>query len=163
MPSIDLRLTGNGPAWPDLAAKEQAGKLIHVTQAIGISGIPNGMQSGAPSVAIRLDLQDGRVVLVETSLKLFLMAANGLRARFGDPLSGDPGTFGEKLEAIQNLFDVRENAEGFIEVGSHALFQPGLSREEALNLAGFLVAAADPSFLHVDFLRVMRRIDSDAR
>jgi hypothetical protein len=34
---------------------------------------------------MRIDLDDGSVVLAETSLALFLTVADGLRARYGDP------------------------------------------------------------------------------
>jgi len=59
--------------------------------AIGVTGLKGGMSSGKPSVMLRFDLPpedgfpQGRVVLAETSLALFLMAADGLKARFGDP------------------------------------------------------------------------------
>jgi hypothetical protein len=84
MPSIALNLVGDGDAdgvWPDLADKT----VHHVTSPIGIGALRGGMQSGAPSVAMRLELDDGSVVLAETSLVLFLSAADALRARFGDP------------------------------------------------------------------------------
>ena len=40
------------------------------------------MTSGNPSVAIRVDLPDGRIVFVETSVKLFLAAAALIRAKY---------------------------------------------------------------------------------
>jgi hypothetical protein len=42
-------------------------------------------ESGKPSVALGFELPDGRWVLAETSLALFLTAAEALRARYGDP------------------------------------------------------------------------------
>lgn len=50
-----------------------------------ITALAGGMMSGAPSVMLRLDLPDGRTVLAQTSLRLFLAAADMLRARYGDP------------------------------------------------------------------------------
>jgi hypothetical protein len=43
------------------------------------------MVSGKPSIAIRLDLDDGSSVVAETSLALFLMAADAFKAKYGDP------------------------------------------------------------------------------
>lgn len=79
MPHLSVLPHGDG-AWPDLAAKDVA----HV-QTFAVAGLPAGMASGAPSVMLRLDLPDGRVVLAETSLKLFLSAADALRVAHGDP------------------------------------------------------------------------------
>ena len=73
------------PAWPDLL--ERTDDVYHLAGGshIQVTGLEGGMQSGRPSVAIRLDLEDGRVVLAETSLALFLSAADALKARYGDP------------------------------------------------------------------------------
>lgn len=83
MVAIDLNLEGDG-IWPDLRGKH----VIHLTDGstIGIAALPGGMRSGRPSVAIRIDLDGQRVVFVETSLRLFLAAADALRARYGQEL-----------------------------------------------------------------------------
>jgi hypothetical protein len=83
MPSINLVL-GPEPVWPDLADRE----VIHYLEPIGMSALPGGMESGATSVVIRLDLPDGRVVMAETSLALLLGAARAIAARYPSP----PGT-----------------------------------------------------------------------
>lgn len=51
-------------------------------------GLKAGMASGKPSVAIRLDLPDGKVVIAETSLALFLGAASALHTKFGGGSNG---------------------------------------------------------------------------
>jgi hypothetical protein len=81
---MKINLSGDG-AWPDLADKLERGKVIHLGEgsALGVSALAGGMQSGAPSVMIRFDLPDGRTVLAEMSLRLFLAAADALRARYG--------------------------------------------------------------------------------
>lgn len=78
-----LTLVLREPAWPDLHGRD----VIHLANdtRIEIAGLEGGMASGLPSVAMRLDLPDGRVVVAETSLVLFLTAADGLKARYGDP------------------------------------------------------------------------------
>lgn len=65
--------------------RQFADREVVRTQDITISGLPDGMTSGAPSVALFIELPDGRVVFAETSLKLLLTAADALVARFGDP------------------------------------------------------------------------------
>lgn len=59
-----------------------AEKVVH-TKTFTVTSLSGGMSSGAPSVAIILDLPDGRKVLAETSLRLFLSAARALRAKYG--------------------------------------------------------------------------------
>jgi hypothetical protein len=59
--------------------------LINNKQPIRVAGLDDGMTSGKPSVAFGIVLPDGRWVFAETSLRLFLTAADVLKARFGDP------------------------------------------------------------------------------
>lgn len=81
MPALHIHLDGEG-AWPDLAGRDD---VIHLADAarFEMGGLAGGMQSGAASVAFRLDLPDGRVVVAETSWRLFAMAFHAFAARFG--------------------------------------------------------------------------------
>ena len=79
MPGLKIILDSEG-CWEDL--REYPPSL---TQDLEVAGIPGGMASGKPSVMLRLNLPNGTTVLGETSLALFLTAADALRARFGDP------------------------------------------------------------------------------
>ena len=81
MPSLDIHLDGD-KCWPDLEAKRE--QIIHVTEHLEVAALSGGMQSGRPSVALRIDLPDGRVVIAETSMRLFLGAARAFRARYGE-------------------------------------------------------------------------------
>lgn len=86
MPAMNLKFDvkddGDG-AWPDLADK---GKKVHwVEDTIEVSALVGGMASGKPSVGLRLNLPDGSVCIAQTSLALFLTAAEALKARYGDP------------------------------------------------------------------------------
>jgi len=78
MPDLKLVMDGDG-AWPDLA--ETPEKIIHVTEGISMTRLTNGMASGKSSVAIRLNLPDGRVVIAETSMELFQSAARAFRVK----------------------------------------------------------------------------------
>jgi hypothetical protein len=59
--------------------------VLHVTGMVKVIGMPNGTQAGKPTVMIRATLPDGRDVFIETTLALFVTAARGLLARYGEP------------------------------------------------------------------------------
>ena len=82
MLAITLRLDGDGML-DDLGDRE----LVHLgndAPPLRVGALAGGMASGRTSVAFGFELPDGRVVLAETSLRLFLAAADALRARYGD-------------------------------------------------------------------------------
>jgi hypothetical protein len=79
MIGLHIILDGEG-AWKDLFDKQ-----VREATDIHIAALPNGMASGKPSVAFRLDLSDGSVAIGQTSLALLLTAADALRLRYGDP------------------------------------------------------------------------------
>jgi hypothetical protein len=81
MPSIDLRLVGDG-AIPEMAEALAKGKVHHV-ESIVLSGLDAGMQSGRPSVVIAIPLPDGSWVYAQSSMRLFLACAKALEIRFG--------------------------------------------------------------------------------
>ena len=81
--TINLNLDGDG-VWPDLADKQ----LVEAA-AIHVAALSGGMASGKPSVTIRMDLPDGSVVIGQTSLALFLAAADALVIKYGDPRVAD--------------------------------------------------------------------------
>lgn len=89
MPSMRIVLEG-GDAWPDLAAKVRAGMVDHVKGHMEVAALAFGMTSGRPSVAFRIDLPNGRTVIAETSLELFVAAGKAFAARHGDG-SAPPG------------------------------------------------------------------------
>ena len=83
MIGLRIHLEGDG-AFADLADR----KCHHVVPPHGeirVAALDAGMVSGKPSVAIGIVLPNGEYVLAETSLSLFLTAADALKARFGDP------------------------------------------------------------------------------
>ena len=54
--------------------------IIHLDNDITVVSLRNGMLSGKPSVAFIFILPDGKAVVAETSLELFVTAARGLMA-----------------------------------------------------------------------------------
>lgn len=102
---MSVNLNGDG-AWPDLRSK----RIIHLDEGetIQVCALDGGMASGKPSVCFRIDLPDGRVVLAETSARLFVMAAAAIVGKWPDV---DDGTMlahiekGRKNASIQILKD----------------------------------------------------------
>lgn len=84
MPSLQIKLNGDG-AFADLQARHGEPIVIPEEQSIRVAGVGAGMTSGLPSVAFGIVLPDGRWVFAQTSLRLFLTAADTLKAKFGDP------------------------------------------------------------------------------
>lgn len=80
MPMIKIILNGEN-CWPDLK-----GKLVHhITNDFQMAGLPSGMESGKPSITIRIDINEKEVVIVETSWALLLSTMDAFLARYGDP------------------------------------------------------------------------------
>jgi hypothetical protein len=79
MPVLNIKLDGEG-CWPDLSGKGPD-QVIDVASPIDIALAPRGMMSGKASIAIRLDLPDGRTVIAQTSFELFEACARAFRSR----------------------------------------------------------------------------------
>lgn len=69
--------------WSDLLEKEVI-YLGNEASPIEIAAMPGGMASGRTSISIRLDLPDGRVVIVETALYELARAVRQIQERFGE-------------------------------------------------------------------------------
>jgi ribose 1,5-bisphosphokinase PhnN len=88
MPAASIAIVeqGDPPVWPDV----DRAKLEHVTGPLAFAVLAEGMSSGLPSVAIRVDLEDGRTVVAETSLALLAGVVIAARARFPVAFAGGP-------------------------------------------------------------------------
>lgn len=77
MLGLTINLKGDGAA-----ADVPRDKLIHVAgrKPIQVIVLDGGMASGRPSVALRIDLPDGQVVIAETSARLFCSAGRAIAA-----------------------------------------------------------------------------------
>jgi len=89
MPIINLKLNGER-AFSDLQGKEK-GDIIHRKAAFTVASLAKGMKSGHPSLAIRIDLPEGKVLIQETSVAAWLAIAAALEMRFGRKLN-KPGS-----------------------------------------------------------------------
>jgi len=87
MPTLTIIPNGDG-CWPDLIERG----FIHLgndAEPIQVAMLDHGMASGKPSVTIRVDLPDGRIVLAETSARLFVTAARAIWAKYPDLFEGE--------------------------------------------------------------------------
>lgn len=58
-----------------------------------VGGLANGTESGKPVAVVAAKTPAGNIVVVQTTLALFLSAADALKARHGDPrTSGNGGS-----------------------------------------------------------------------
>lgn len=90
MPMLHVIMEGDG-AWPDLTEKLEQWKLQWFRDVPGepqaelsVAALPEGMSTGRTSIAIRVDLPDGEVIVVESSLRIWAGAIASFRARYGD-------------------------------------------------------------------------------
>lgn len=84
MTHMNIILDGDN-AWPDLKDKP-ADKFHHSKDIAAVAMLNGGMVSGRPSVAFRIELDDGSTVVAETSARLFVSAARAIHARHPDLL-----------------------------------------------------------------------------
>lgn len=74
---VPLRVIMDGDGcWSDLT--EKGFKWGRITE---IARLPRGTTSGKPSVTVRIELDDGRIVLGETTLALLGGAIDAMRAQ----------------------------------------------------------------------------------
>lgn len=86
MPTIDVTIVryGDPPCWPDAVLHTHDPDPI-----IRLAAIEGGMQSGATSLALRLDHPDVRII-AETSLAAWIAATCALRGAFPEAFAGTP-------------------------------------------------------------------------
>lgn len=90
MPVIDLRLDGDA-AFPDLRDNPKVVVVDNATKWT-VARLSAGMESGAPSLVLRLDLPDGQIILAETSQATWVAAARAFEARteYEQEVAGGP-------------------------------------------------------------------------
>lgn len=82
---LKLNFVDKGPltetTWSDLK-RENCIHLGNDSPGIGVAVLDAGMASGLPSIALRIDLPDGKTVIAETSARLFCTAAKAVMAKY---------------------------------------------------------------------------------
>jgi hypothetical protein len=81
MPITRIILDGDG-AWPDL--KDCSPERLFTTDQAEVACLDGGMESGRPSIAMRFNLPDGKVLIYQTSVGQFQQVAAALRGKYGD-------------------------------------------------------------------------------
>lgn len=85
--AIQLILAGDN-CWSDLTEKSIAGQLFQVVNApLQMAVIPDGTAQKQPSVAIRLDLENGMTVVAETSLASLVSAIEAFRMKYSKTIA----------------------------------------------------------------------------
>ena len=87
MPAIVIKL--DGPE--ELTAIPEGATVHHVTETLEIALVLGGMQSGKPSVMLRVPLPDGSIAIVETSFGLLEMTYRAMLGRLEYLASGGKG------------------------------------------------------------------------
>ncbi len=68
---------------------EPAEVSSHVKDGLAVAVLDGGMQTGRPSVMLRIPLADGTVAVVETSARVWCAIASAIHAKYPDLLVGD--------------------------------------------------------------------------
>jgi hypothetical protein len=78
---MNIKFNGDG-AFTDL--EDKMDHVISIQTPIEVVVLDKGMVSGKPSIAMRIELPDGRTVIAETSGRLFALAGKAVLARYPD-------------------------------------------------------------------------------
>jgi hypothetical protein len=77
-PQIGLYLNGEG-CWPDLAVVPYT-SVPHFEVAVH----PDGTTAGRPVISIRVEDDDGHIIIAQTSLRLFAQIAKIIVEKYGE-------------------------------------------------------------------------------
>jgi len=67
----------------EMLSKFPEDKVVDISGEMWMGALGNGMISGKPSVGIAFQLDDGRIALAQTSMRLFHTAAKAFAAKYG--------------------------------------------------------------------------------
>ena len=82
MIALKVLLNGDG-VWQDLRHKVVT-HLANDAPPVEVAVLEDALESGRPSVAIRINLPDNHVIIVETTARLFCSAGRTISARYPD-------------------------------------------------------------------------------
>lgn len=108
MPALDIRIVRRGDH-PPLEELTGGKKLIHLGEGTSMAAVllEGGMASGAPSVALGIDLEaTDSYIVAETSLALFISLMAAARGAFPEAFRGGP--FQEGAPSVSKLVQVVE-------------------------------------------------------
>lgn len=91
MLELDLIFAGHDDPPPWAAALSDLKQVHHLPEAIWhVIVLEGGMASGGPSIALRLDLENGDCVVAESSVALFSQIVVACRAKYPEVFAGGP-------------------------------------------------------------------------
>jgi hypothetical protein len=95
MPDISLSIVraGSPPPWEDIATGGLP--FTDLGESWKVAVLERGMRSGDPSVALRLDLPDGRILIAQTSVAAWIAATAAMRGAFPEAFAGGPLAAGQ--------------------------------------------------------------------
>lgn len=80
---MQVSFAGNGKVWPDMASR----KVIHIDDParlqIAVTPSGNACTPGPMMLAVRIDVDDVRTLVIETTVQAFIQAAQVLAAAYG--------------------------------------------------------------------------------
>lgn len=85
MSHVDIQFVGVN----DKIKWEAAEVSTHVKDAIAVAILDKGMETGRPSVMMRVPLEDGTVAIVEMSCRIWCGVASAIMGKYPDLLAGD--------------------------------------------------------------------------
>lgn len=80
--NVKIVLDADG-AFLEMEKEVAAGKVVNA-ELSAITALPGGMEGGGASVAFIGEMEDGRKVFMQTSLRIFQTAAAGFTGKYGD-------------------------------------------------------------------------------
>ena len=81
MPELSIKLEGD-KAWPDLRDNPNVLNGMGNDASIQLAVLDHGTTNGRPTVAIRIDLPDGKIVITETTARLFVQVAKIIETKY---------------------------------------------------------------------------------
>jgi len=60
-------------------------RIVENKKSLTIGAMANGTEQGNPIVMVGMELEDKSILVAQTTLALFLGAAEALKAKYGDP------------------------------------------------------------------------------
>ena len=82
MPSINLNLSAEDGVWDEVDGK----KLIEFNGTIDMVTLKNGTDTGRPTVLMRMSMDDGIVIVCQTTVRLFINAAKMMEVHHAEDL-----------------------------------------------------------------------------
>lgn len=82
MEALSVTLDATDEELPVFAGKK---KIAQLPNHFHVGGVPDATERGLPGVVLAFELDEDTAAVMQTTLALFLTAADALRARYGDP------------------------------------------------------------------------------